>query len=58
MQTSDHVPDISLARTSARQARVNGDLRAKGRAGVFLLAFALHLPLALQTNFLRPKAVF
>ena len=43
-QNFDHVPDISLARTSARQARVNGELRAKGRAGVFLLAFALHLP--------------
>ncbi|CAH3108628.1 unnamed protein product, partial [Pocillopora meandrina] len=37
-QISDHVSDISLARTSARQAGVNGEFRAKGRAGVFLLA--------------------
>ena len=43
-QIFDHVPNISLPRTSARQARVNGESHAKGRAGVMLLAFALHLP--------------
>ena len=43
-QNFDHVPDISLARTSARQARVNGESRAKERAGVMLLAFDLPLP--------------
>ena len=43
-QNFDHVPDISLARTSVRQARVNRESRAKGRAGVMLLAFYLPLP--------------
>ena len=65
-QNFDHVPDISLARTSARQARVNGESRAKGRTGVMLLAFdlpCLHLPEkdkknSFVTNFRRPNAVF
>ena len=43
-QNFDHVTDISLPRTSAKQARVNGESHAKGRAGVLPLAFALHLP--------------
>ena len=44
VQMSDHVPDISPVRTSTRRVRVNGESRAKGRAGVFLLTFALNLP--------------
>ena len=41
---SDHVPDILLACTSTRQVQVERKwrARAKGRAGVFLLAFALY----------------
>ena len=43
-QISDYVPDIALSGRIARQAQVNGESRTKGRAGVFLPAFPLHLP--------------
>ena len=42
-QISDHTPDILLSRTSARQAQMNGESRAKGRSGVFLPRVSLAL---------------
>ena len=68
-QISDHTPDILLSRTSAREAQMNGESRAKGRSGVFLPRVSLALAstrlkkvkkrksLVLQPNFLQPKSV-
>ena len=42
-QISDHTPDILLSRTSARQAQMNSESRAKGRSGVFLPRVSLAL---------------
>ena len=67
-QISDHVPDVSLARTSARQARVEREWRVTRERKSWCLAPRVCLALAsarlkkikntFLTNFLRPNTVF